>query len=556
MAETYFTNLFKSSSSIIRQRSLPFQARTTTLSSPFEFTPSQLWEGNDGSWSTFYIRVGTPDQIFRILPATNGQETWVPVPEGRIPSDSSDCGNLRGVEFFKGAPSSGFQINQSSTWRSNGIYNLFSEANLNYSGNGQYGFDTVGLGIEDVGGLSLADQVVAGFATKDFFLGVFGLGPKPANFTNFTDPKPSYMRNLVDKKLIPSLSFGYTAGAPYRLKKVLGSLTLGGYDSSRFISNNISFYFASDDSRSLTVGLQSIAVSSTLQGEVAPLTSAFGLEYDVKTELYLVNDTIHAKLQQLNPTVTFKIGNTISGGEFVNIELPYLAFDLQASSPIYPNAKNYFPIRRADNDTQYTLGRTFLQEAYIIVDYERSNFSVSQALFKDPNPKQIVTIDSVSSAETPKPASSQPSFRVVSRGAIAGIALGAAAALLVTCLFVISLYRKHIFRQSTERRNDSVILKAETAEYRKPELPSDGKSSKFELATNERNGIVELDSRGQVWNFPGGHNSTGELDPNIPAFQSRALELQAPGSGSGQHIAHELSNAELRRILPEARGGH
>lgn len=57
------------------------------------------------------------------------------------------------------------------------------------------------------------------------------------------------------------------------MKKVLGSLTLGGYDSSRFIPNNISFYFASDDSRSLTVGLQSIAVSSTLQGAVAPLTS-------------------------------------------------------------------------------------------------------------------------------------------------------------------------------------------------------------------------------------------------------------------------------------------
>lgn len=267
----------------------------------------------------------------------------------------------------------------------------------------------------------------------------------------------------------------------------------------------------------------------------------------------MVNDTIHAKLQQLNPTVIFRIGNTISGGEVVNIELPYLAFDLQASSPIYPSSKNYFPIRRANNDTQYTLGRTFLQEAYIIVDYERSNFYVSQALFHDPNPKQIVTIDPVSSADDPKPTSSQPSFRVLSRGAIAGIALGAAAALLVTCLFVISSYRGHNFKQSTKRRKNSFISKAE---YRKPELPADWESSKFELATDERNGIVELDSRGHVWNFPGSHTSTGELDPNIPAVQSRGLELQAPGSGSEQHFAHELSNAQLRCMLPEARGGH
>lgn len=364
------------------------------------------------------------------------------------------------------------------------------------------------------------------------------------------------------------------------MKKVLGSLTLGGYDSSRFMANNISFYFASDDSRSLTVGLQSITLSSTLQGPVAPLTSgilslidstvphiwlpleacdffeqALGLEYDAKTELYLVNDTIHAKLQQLNPTVTFKIGNTISGGDVVNIELPYLAFDLQASSPIYPTAKNYFPIRRANNDTQYTLGRTFLQEAYITVDYERSNFYVSQALFKDPNPKQIVTIDSVS-ADDPKTTSSPSSFRVLSRGAIAGIALGGAAALLVACLFVISLYRKHNFKQSTKRRKDSCISKPETTEYRKAELPADGESPKLELATDERNGIAELDSRGQVWSFPGCHTLIGELDTHIPAVQSRGIELQAPGSGSGQHIAHELSDAPLRRMLPEARGGH
>lgn len=347
------------------------------------------------------------------------------------------------------------------------------------------------------------------------------------------------------------------------------------------MANNISFYFASDDSRSLTVGLQSITVSSTLQGAVAPLTSgilslidstvphiwlpleacdffeqALGLEYDAKTELYLVNDTIHAKLQQLNPTVTFKIGNTISGGDVVNIELPYLAFDLQASSPIYPTPKNYFPIRRADNDTQYTLGRTFLQEAYIIVDYERSNFYVSQALFKDPNPKQIVPIDSVSSADDPKPTSSRSSFHVLSRGVIAGIALSAAAALLVTCLVMIFLYRKYNFKQSTKRRTDSCVSNPEVAENRKPELPADGESSRFELATDERNGIDELDSRGQVWNIPGGHISIGELDPNTSAVQSRGLELQAPGSGSGQHIAHELSDAQLRRMLPEARGGH
>lgn len=200
---------------MISRDGLSIRARTNPIPSPLVVEPSQVWDGNDGSWSTFIVRVGTPEQTFRLLPATNDQETWVPVPQGCLSSDPENCGSLRGAEPFNGAPSNGFQVNASSTWVANGFYTLVSEHNLNYSGNGLYGFDTVRLGTQD-GQLSLAGQVVAGIATKDFYLGIFGLGPKPANFSDFTDPKPSYMRTLVDQKLIPSLSFGYTAGAPYR----------------------------------------------------------------------------------------------------------------------------------------------------------------------------------------------------------------------------------------------------------------------------------------------------------------------------------------------------
>ena len=84
------------------------------------------------------------------------------------------------------------------------------------TGNGDYGFDTVGLEIENSGGLTFPHQVVAGIATKDYYLGQFGLGPKSSNFTTFEDPIPSYMRNLTDQNMITSLSFGYTAGAKYR----------------------------------------------------------------------------------------------------------------------------------------------------------------------------------------------------------------------------------------------------------------------------------------------------------------------------------------------------
>lgn len=231
-------------------------------------------------------------------------------------------------------------------------------------------------------------QVVGGLAAKDFYLGEFGLGPKPTNFTDFDQNQPSFMWSLKNQSMIPSLSWGYTAGAQYQLKGVPGSLTLGGYDASRFTSNGYNFTFDQDDSRSLTVGLQSIQASNTLHGLMSLLPTgvlslidstipelwlpssscaifeqAFGLIYDPNTDRYLVNDTTHTTLTTNNPTLDFRIGNTATGVDGIHISLPYAAFDFVADYPIYPNATRYFPLRRGNDSTGYTLGRAFLQEA-------------------------------------------------------------------------------------------------------------------------------------------------------------------------------------------------
>jgi hypothetical protein len=218
--------------------------------------------------------------------------------------------------------------------------------------------------------------------------GVLGLGPKPTNFTDADVPQPSLMWSLKNQSMIPSMSFGFTAGAYYRGPSgSLASLTLGGYDAARFTPSNLTISFPQSP-RSLSLGLQAIEVTNSLQGTMSLLPTgiftlidstvpeiwlpipactifetAFGLQYDPTTDRYLVNDTIHTQLQNLNPTLTFILGNETSHGETVTITLPYAAFDLQASWPIYSNATNYFPLRRAANNTQYTLGRTFLQEA-------------------------------------------------------------------------------------------------------------------------------------------------------------------------------------------------
>ena len=172
------------------------------------------------------------------------------------------------------------------------------------------------------------------------------------------------------------------------LKRVLGSLTLGGYDESRFTPNDLTFSFAPDNSRDLVLGVQSIVstsgdgviksllpagilayVDSTVPQIWLPIEAcqafeeAFGLVYDEKAQLYPVNDTLHDALVAQNPSITFVLGQLQTGGKTVNITLPYDSFDLEATPPFVSKKTRYFPLKRAENDTQFTLGRTFLQEA-------------------------------------------------------------------------------------------------------------------------------------------------------------------------------------------------
>lgn len=86
-----------SSLSFLQSRAIP-----TNYTQAFSFPPSGNWDGNDGAWSTFVIRVGTPAQLFRVLPSTSGTETWVPIPDN-CKAGISWCGNARGVEPFNGA---------------------------------------------------------------------------------------------------------------------------------------------------------------------------------------------------------------------------------------------------------------------------------------------------------------------------------------------------------------------------------------------------------------------------------------------------------------------
>ena len=136
---------------------------------------------------------------------------WAISPDACGSGTASNCSEVRGGLF---------DPSQSSSWFRKDVYQLNEATTLGYGGNsnnGTFGFDTLVLtGKSGVANISLDHQVIASTATNQFALGTLGLSPAQVNFSNSDDSAPAYLSALKTKGEIPSLSWGYTAGAYYR----------------------------------------------------------------------------------------------------------------------------------------------------------------------------------------------------------------------------------------------------------------------------------------------------------------------------------------------------
>ncbi|KAL8715954.1 MAG: hypothetical protein Q9220_000621 [cf. Caloplaca sp. 1 TL-2023] len=653
---------------------------SSSSSKAFAVPPDQNWDGNDGSWSTFIIQVGSPPQYFRVLPSINGQETWIPVPID-CQQGPSWCGNARGVEPFKSpstattlstldvgstcsankspscvgcnsidgrctigfcagryccgsdpgacnsagcngvsavctaayigcactgddydvqsnelkspgaanpAAANGFQFNQSSTWSLYGNYTLQGVSQLPVSASGLYGADLVTVGPSANAALipGLA-STVAGITTEPYYLGLLGL--QPSSSSRFNTSSPSLMSLLKSQKLIPSLSFGYTAGASYHSQGVLGSLTLGGYDQSKFVKNDVTFNINQGNAKALRAGIRSVDASNTLIGNTNLLSdnitatidsdlpylylptamckkfeTAFGLSWDAARQLYLVNDTIHGSLRSLNPSISFSLGP--SATQMTNVTLPYLAFDLQVTQPIAENGTNYFPLRCTSNSSQYVLGRAFLQETYLVVDYETSNFSISQAQFT--NQSEIVTINHSSGNSTTGDNPAGSGGPALSNGAIAGIAIGASVAVVLVLSLLVILIRRSRRQSQDHSRGPPSISGPIPFDSTKDSWPNSPTSSgdhntqppmsalsntetpfqRFEerLERLERANTTHLPPYSNTWD--GGHGLRSEVSGENVSTQLRSTA----GSNAHDKPKQELAGSPAARELQDA----
>jgi len=420
-------------------------------------------------------------------------------------------------------------ISASSTWETLGAFEIANYPGqfLGYSGGATYGLDTLTLGWPGSGGPKLNDQIIGGSGSGDYFTGIFGLSPDPNNFTDVNNPRPSLLGSLKSQNTIPSHSYAYTAGAFYHERKPLAELTLGGYDSNQFVSHNTSFPFSTDVSRRLLLNIRSIT-SSKDDKQLLPTTAfafidstdpniwlpldackkfeeAFNLIWNEPLQMYFFETSPNTTVKREEKTsITFTLSENSTSSSLVSLEFPFTAFELLASPPLTRNGttQRYFPLKRGRNDTQYVLGRAFLQETYLVVDHERSNFSIFQAAFPAPGTKQNLVPILPNLQETIKAKSG------LSKGAIAGISI----AILFVAVSCVGALLWALRRRKQRRLRD-----VHTEAFMKPEL--DGGEVKFS-----------------------GHEADGR---ELNSFHGQYSEL---GESKGPAVKYEM---EAEVILPE-----
>lgn len=335
----------------------------------------------------------------------------------------------------------------------------------------------------------------------------------------------------------------------------------------------------------LEAGLQSITASGTLDGDVTLLSSnitvaidsalpylylpkascsiferAFGLTLDPTLNLYQPNTTAHGALRKSNPSLNFEFGTSTS--DILNITLPYQAFDLQTTAPITQNGTNYFPVRCTGDNSQFVLGRAFLQETYLLADYEMGNFSISQADFSG----KKATIVTINHADMPATSIDNSARGTKSSGlgtgAIAGIAVGASVAVILLLSILFFFCRKRNGRDGAFKRGSiSAPIPYNASKESWPSSPASSQTHKISPATNNTAMAGFSDQNAAVQSFEERlqrlerARTTRAPDSELPNTNSRVesrkmrneygprLNQELPGSATAAEIASKSRRA-------------
>ncbi|KAK8179930.1 aspartic peptidase domain-containing protein [Phyllosticta capitalensis] len=422
--------------------------------------------------SSFQLAIGNSTtgsaQSIRVLPSTSF--SWIVAinPVGCGGDSPDDCENSRG-NFYN--PNSTGALPLGGTFLES--FSGFQEPQIQ----GYLYSDSVSFP-DTPGTIHANSPTILNIAQIDYWVGLLPLNPTKNSVSDPSNKHPSLLECLKRDRQIPSLSWGYTAGAKYKSIAAYGSLTLGGYDNSRIdnTTSSIQGSLTDDPAQDFAMTLASITTDTN---ELTILTDS-NLKVVLDSTLpylYFTSDLCQSFADKLNLTLNDTVGlylmsqddkdrlstsienmtfvlretSTSNSGAAVKFVFPIAAFILNVSlAEIDPTLKGwswYFPLKTKADSTMSTLGRVFLQEAYLIADYERKKFNISPVHWPD----DLVYTKDLRPIH-PVDASNEGGSSSLSKGALAGAIVGGIiGGLILACIFL-QLYRR---RQRNHRRLSS-----------------------------------------------------------------------------------------------------
>lgn len=566
--------------------------RAQDIPLPIQIIPSATHYGPDGPWQAVSVSLGSPAQQLDLYPGSTFETILL------------STGTCKGVKQLCGTgglydPNQSQTIDKTSisfTGHSFGDTVDWTIGAMLDQGRAQYAMDQLTIGSKEVTvpnvSIRMMESVNMTYPDGTAYplqLGQLALGASVAN-QSFTIPgSPEINASLLPNwlqahKYIPTSSYGMHIGSA-ALNLPL-SLWLGGYDMSRVLGPvSAQPYSANIANNNFLIDLLDIGIGVDHGGSPWPYETQQGLLAEKNTSitsvsvsmntaapyLYLPNSTCTALTKDLPVTYNAKFGLYIwdvnnpqykkiitaptylsfvfrTSGQNLTVKVPFQLLNLTLDTPLINKPTQYFPCTTPQDSPSYSLGRAFLQAAFIGVDWDQGlgQWFLAQApgpnTAKTPSQTAITgttlqgsnsdwaeswkpvwtalplassnssTNQTPSSNHSTSPQSTIPPTRShLTPGASAGIGVGVACVVLALIMATVFMCRK--------RRK--------------------GKEARLEQAAAQR--FYDHDAENKEKHFFIGPAPIYEA----PAFQ-QPLEL-----GSAENIAHELGGASRSdRQLP------